>query len=233
MDLVSIVNTTCASDETPPRWANACWWNNRMWYGQTNDHNGRLVSMARFLDVVGHELTHGVINATAKLVYRNQSGALNESFADIFGILIANRYRAADPDDVSSWNWLIGNGLGDDGNALRDFADPASLGDPAHMDDYVATLADLGGVHVNSNIHNKAVHGLLTATDARGMPVLMVDELAIILYLALCHLPSLATFADAREKAREVAKVYLSADAERASVVDAAIAAAYDAVAIS
>ena len=232
MELVSIVNTTSASDETPPGWRNACWWKKQMWYGQVEDAQGRLVSMARHLDVIGHELTHGVIETTANLVYRDQSGALNESFADIFGILIANRHKASVPGDVSTWTWTIGAGLGGGGKPLRDFADPASIGDPAHMDDYLHTTADVGGVHTNSNIHNKAVHVLLTSVGEDGEPSLSVDEVATVMYLALAHLPKLATFADAREKAIEVAKVFFSGDPEQADRVETTIAAAYDSVGI-
>lgn len=233
MELVSIVNTTCAKDQDPPGWMNACWWDNRMWYGQVKDDSGRLVSLALYLDVIAHELTHGVIDTTSGLIYRNQSGALNESFADIFGILIANSYRASDPADVSTWDWRMGAGLGRNGSPLRDFADPASVGDPDHMKDYVKTIADLGGVHTNSSIHNKAVHALLSHVDAEGKPTLSVEEVATILYLALVHLPKAATFADAREKAIDVAKVYFSGDSDRSTVVEAAIVEAYDSVGIS
>jgi hypothetical protein len=57
-----------------------------MWYGQIR-RGDRLVSLSRYLDVIGHELTHGVVEATSNLVYQTQSGALNESFADIAGVI--------------------------------------------------------------------------------------------------------------------------------------------------
>jgi Zn-dependent metalloprotease len=151
---------------------------------------------------------------------------------DIFGILIANANQAPVPDDVSTWDWRMGDGLGGQGRPLRNFADPASLGDPAHMDDYVHTTFDLGGVHTNSNIHNKAAHALLTAVDDQGNRVLSVRDAATVLYLALCHLPKMGTFGDAREKALDVAKVYFSGDEDRADAVALAIAGAYDSVGI-
>ena len=87
MELVSVVNVTVPSETPPPQWFNAVWWQKRMWYGQTVDANGKLHSFSRFLDVIAHELTHGVTENTSNLVYKDQSGALNESFSDIFGIM--------------------------------------------------------------------------------------------------------------------------------------------------
>jgi hypothetical protein len=116
------------------------------------------------LDVVGHEFTHGVIESSAGLIYENQAGALNESYADVFGALID---RA---------NWTIGEQVVksppypitylrslEDPNADNsyDAADPlASVGQPAAMDEYAnlpnSRRADNGGVHVNSGIPNRA-----------------------------------------------------------------------------
>ena len=115
MDLISLVNTTAESMETPPSLLNAFWFRRRMWYGQIM-RGGRLVSLSRFLDVIGHELTHGVIETTSNLVYATQSGALNESFADVAGVIISNWYTAPDAEDVGTWNWQIGAGLRSDGH---------------------------------------------------------------------------------------------------------------------
>lgn len=101
MDLVSLVNVTAASMQSPPSLLNAFWWQRKMWYGQTM-RGGRLVSLSRYLDVIAHELTHGVIESTSNLVYATQSGALNESFADIAGVIISNWYTAPDPKDVGT-----------------------------------------------------------------------------------------------------------------------------------
>lgn len=233
MELISIVNTTYADQQPPPVWVNAAWWKGRMWYGQSKDSQGRLVSMARFLDVIAHELTHGVTATTSGLLYQGQSGALNESYSDVFGVIIANSHRAPTPGDVTTWDWRIGPGLGPGGDPLRHFADPTSVGDPDHMDQFLVTTADHGGVHTNSNIHNKAVHVLLSAVDAQGDPVLSVDDVATIMYLALVRLPKLAKFTDAREKAVEVAKVMFSGDAQRSAQVVGTIEAAYTSVGIN
>jgi bacillolysin/neutral peptidase B len=232
MDLQSIVNCTDPASGTPPQWINACWWQGRMWYGQLSDASGQLVSLSRYLDVIAHEITHGVIETTSNLVYRDESGALNESFADIFGVIIANINRAPIPDDVSTWDWEIGAGLGGNGGPLRHFADPASIGDPAHWRDRYQGTADYGGVHTNSNIHNKAIYELLVAKDAAGAPVLTVTEASILLYLTLVSLLSSASFADARAELTAVAKTYFAGDPNRQAAVTTAIDDAYDHVGI-
>lgn len=233
MELLSVVNATCAQETSPPEWLNACWWEGRMWYGQAKDASGRLVSWSRYLDIIAHELTHGVIENTAGLLYENQSGALNESFADIFGIIIANSYRAKKFADVTTWEFRVGVGLGDNGGPLRDMADPTKTGDPAHMDHAYKGRQDFGGVHTNSNIHNKAVHGVLTAVDQSGQPVMTVNEATTLLYLTLSHLKPRSNFHDARDTMIEVAKVYFMGTPDKAKAVEGVIDEAYDQVGIS
>jgi Zn-dependent metalloprotease len=124
------------------------------------------------MDVIGHELTHGVVQYSADLVYQGQSGALNESVADVFGSLVkqyALGQRAADAD------WLIGAGLfgpGVRGTALRSLKAPGTAYDdprlgrdpqPGVMEDYVETDKDDGGVHINSGIPNRAFQLLAVA----------------------------------------------------------------------
>ncbi|MGN9163281.1 M4 family metallopeptidase [Clostridium sulfidigenes] len=124
------------------------------------------------LDVVGHEMTHGIVEYTAGLVYEYQPGALDESMADVFGVLISsyNKYNVAnggtwkfDPAD-----WVVGDDIytpNIQGDALRSLADPTLYGQPAHMDNYVTGLpntedGDYGGVHDNSGIPNKAAYNI-------------------------------------------------------------------------
>lgn len=215
MDLVSIVNCTYSADEPPPQWHNAVWYDNKMWYGQDEAPNGLLRSYSRFLDVIAHELTHGVTEYTSNLVYKNQSGALNESFSDIFGIVIAN-WDPTNPDrDVNSWTWELGAGLGDNGKPLRNLMDPTSTGDPDHMDNYLVTTRDSGGVHTNSNIHNKAAYNVFTATDDNGARVFRPMEAAELFYLCLSRLSSLATFSDTLNALLEVASVYYAGDEQK------------------
>jgi bacillolysin/neutral peptidase B len=215
MDLVSIVNCTYSADEPPPQWHNAVWYDNKMWYGQDKGSDGQLRSYSRFLDVIAHELTHGVTEYTSNLVYKNQSGALNESFSDIFGIVIAN-WDPRNPDrDVSSWTWQLGAGLGSNGTPLRDLSDPRSTGDPDHMNDYLVTTRDSGGVHTNSNIHNKAAYNVFTATDASGARVFRPMEAAELFYLTLSRLSNLATFSDTLDALIEVAAVYYAGNPQK------------------
>ncbi|MGY1960784.1 M4 family metallopeptidase [Nocardia gipuzkoensis] len=227
MDLVSLVNATATSMERQPGLLNAFWWQRKMWYGQLR-RGGRLVSLSRYLDVIGHELTHGVIESTSNLVYATQSGALNESFADIAGVIINNWYTAPKRDDVGTWNWEIGAGLRGDGRPLRDFADPTRPGHPKHMDQFRAlgpgerpgSTNDQGWVHINSNIHNKAVHNVLTMSK-NSERVFSVQDVAVLTYLAMARLTARATFAEALQSMVDVAQTYFGGDPDRKDKIDA------------
>jgi len=212
MELISVVNCTYSADEPPPQWHNAVWYDNRMWYGQVNDGNGGFRSYSRYLDVIAHELTHGVTQFTAGLVYKNQSGALNESFSDIFGVIINNWYTVGADSKTDGWNWEIGPGLGKQGLPLRDLSNPKRTGDPDHMKEYHTTSGDNGGVHTNSNIHNKAAYNVLTAKGADGQPVFPPRDVAVLYYLSLSRLGSLATFSNAFQALIDVAKTFYSGD---------------------
>ncbi|CUU55866.1 Thermolysin metallopeptidase, catalytic domain [Parafrankia irregularis] len=149
---------------------NAFWNGRQMVFG---DGDGELFN--RFtvsLDIIGHELAHGVTEDEAQLMYLNQSGALNESMSDVFGSLVRQFQRGETAEQA---DWLIGASLLTDavqGVALRSLKEPGTayddpvLGDdiqPAHMDDYVRTNADNGGVHINSGIPNKAFYNVAIA----------------------------------------------------------------------
>lgn len=220
MRLVSMVNCTFSRHGQPPEWRNAVWWKNRMWYGQVRSGEA-FRSYARHFDVIAHELTHGVTETTSNLVYRDQSGALNESFSDIFAIMIKNWYPG-EPNALATWNWQLGPGLARNGGPLRDLSDPTQTGDPDHMDDFLVTTDDDGGVHTNSNIHNKAAFNLLTATDAAGNSILTPGEVAILYYLTLTRLNRLADFSDCLRILRSVAMTYFTGDpswpAKRAAI---------------
>jgi hypothetical protein len=124
------------------------------------------------LDVIGHELTHGVTELTAGLTYRGQSGALNESISDVFGSLVRQHVLGQRADEA---DWLIGADLLTDavqGVALRSLAAPGTAYDdpvlgkdpqPSHMDGFVQTSDDNGGVHINSGIPNHAFYIAATA----------------------------------------------------------------------
>jgi Zn-dependent metalloprotease len=149
---------------------NAFWNGEQMVYG---DGDGTLfTAFTGPLEVTGHELTHGVTQHTADLTYAGQSGALNESISDVFGSLIKQYHLGQTADQA---DWLIGQGLlasGVHGTALRSMKAPGTAYDdpnlgkdpqPAHMDGYVETDSDDGGVHINSGIPNRAFYLAATA----------------------------------------------------------------------
>lgn len=192
MELVSVVN--CTYDQKPPNWTNAVWHEDRMWYGQVKNGSGKFESYSRYLDVIAHELSHGVTRKTAKLKYLHQSGALDESFSDIFGIVVKN-LNGPNPKDVSKWDWEIGSGL-KDGGPLRDLSDPKRVDQPDHMDDYAAKpdADDFGGVHTNSGIPNKAAYNVFMAKDPVGDFLFEPEDVAFLYYRTLLHLTEFATF---------------------------------------
>lgn len=233
MPLISLVNCRYRPVGASQEWANAVWFKDRMWYGQRMDAGlGRLASYSRFLDVIAHELTHGVTQSTCNLVYRDQSGALNESMSDIFGVIIANWDRHSDDGGkVDAWTWIIGAGLSRTGGPLRDMSDPASLGMPDHMKDYSTTTADNGGVHTNSNIHNKAAFLVLTASDAQGRVFTPID-VARLYYWTLQRLNDRATFDKVLLELIDVVSSVNAGDPATRDRKIAAIRAAYGAVGI-
>jgi bacillolysin/neutral peptidase B len=233
MKLINVVNCTSPADEPPPTWHNAQWWGNRMWFGQAVADDGTLISFARFLDITAHELTHGVTKFTSDLLYRDQSGALNESFSDIFGILVKN-WEANDPDggDVTNWDWEFGAGLGANGLPLRDMSDPTRTGDPAHMNDYHVTAQDEGGVHTNSNIHNKAAYNVLTTIDDQGQRLFTPREVALLYYNALIRLGRFDGFGETLIILVDVASSMYAGELAVRDAKVAAIRAAYGATGI-
>jgi Zn-dependent metalloprotease len=186
------------------RYDNAFWNGVQMVYG---DGDGLLFSrFTRCLDVVGHELTHGVTQYEAGLDYHGQSGALNESFSDVFGSLVKQwrlKQTAAQAD------WLIGAGLFTPtvhGAALRSMKAPGTAYDdprlgkdpqPATMKDYRKLAddegGDYGGVHINSGIPNRAFYLVATQLGGRAW-----ERAGRIWYDTLCNrMAAKATFVDA------------------------------------
>jgi Zn-dependent metalloprotease len=142
---------------------NAFWDGTQMVMG---DGDGEIFnSFTSSLSVIAHELGHGLLQYTTNLQYQGQSGALNESIADVFGALV-EQFVAG--DDAAHASWLIGKGLftkAVTGVALRSMIEPGTayndsiLGkdpQPATMAEYVKTTEDNGGVHLNSGIPNRA-----------------------------------------------------------------------------
>jgi len=174
MTLISTVRF-CPIGYTCP-YANAFWDGSQMAYG---------AGYAQADDVVGHELTHGVTEMTSNLFYWYQSGAINESFSDLWGEFIDLTNTGG--NDAPGVRWLMGEdipGLG----AIRNMADPPAKGDPDKMTSpnyYFAPYGeDGGGVHHNSGINNKAVYLMTDGGSFNGYTVtgLGITKVAAIYY---------------------------------------------------
>ncbi|MFZ5764812.1 MAG: M4 family metallopeptidase [Thermodesulfobacteriota bacterium] len=156
-------------------YSNAYWSSSRrqMVYG---DGDGiRWLPLAYALDIVGHEFTHAVTSNTARFVYAEQSGALDEAFADFFGVMITNDEEIVD--------WQMGEGVYTplrSGDALRDLSDPPRFGLPDHMDDFIPLRAgeqpdpdknDMGWLHYNCGIPAKAAYLAVAGGEHHGIRV--------------------------------------------------------------
>jgi Zn-dependent metalloprotease len=145
-------------------------YNNAGWNGRVmvfGDGDGmRFTDFTKSLDVIGHELTHGVVDNTAGLTYHNQPGALNESMSDVFGSLVKQWKKK---ETAAQADWLIGAEVFTPligGDALRSMKKPGEAHardpQPAHMDNFARMPDDEdndnGGVHINSGIPNKAFY---------------------------------------------------------------------------
>ena len=201
---------------------NAFWDGNEMVYG---DGDGTTYTyLSGDLDIVGHEMTHAVISNTADLQYDDQSGALNESLADTFGVLIEtySRDNAAN-GGVWSFNpaeWVIGDDVytpNIKGDAVRSLSNPALYNQPDNMSKYVYSsdneAGDYGGVHTNSGITNKAAY--LIASNI-GM-----EKTARIYYRALTDYMDMSTdFQGAEDCLIQAAADLYGEDCTEAKVVN-------------
>jgi Zn-dependent metalloprotease len=179
--------------------------NNAFWNGQQmayGDGDGEV--FRRFtgsLEVIGHELTHGVQSFTSNLTYQGQSGALNEHFADVFGILVRQWKEGTSAEESS---WVIGKELlvpAPTRRGIRDMEHPGTaylndpdLGDdpqPASMKGLYTGPKDSGGVHINSGIANRAF--VLTAKALGGSAWEVAGR---IWYETLLQLHSTSQFID-------------------------------------
>ncbi len=204
---------------------NAFWNGAQMVYG---DGDGTL--FRRFtisVDVIGHELTHGVTAREANLDYRDQPGALNESISDVFGSLVKQRVLG---QTAAEADWLIGEGLFTPkvkGVALRSMKAPGTAYDdsvlgrdpqPSHMKDFVQTTDDDGGVHINSGIPNHAFYLAATALGGNAW-----EKAGRIWYVALSdRLKATSDFAEAGRLTAAVAADLFGASSPEARAVESA-----------
>ncbi len=182
------------------RYDNAFWNGQQMVYG---DGDGQIFRrFTRSLEVIGHELTHGVSQFEAGFEYHGESGALSEHFSDVFGILVRQRKRR---ETAETSDWIVGRGLFEPrvkGVGIRSMKAPGTAYDdpvlgkdpqPAHMRDYVETWDDNGGVHINSGIPNRAFYEASMRIGGYAW-----ERAGRIWYLALCdRLRSRSAFGDA------------------------------------
>jgi Zn-dependent metalloprotease len=207
MDLVSTVHYGQSYD-------NAFWDGKQMTYGDGDEdlpESQRLFNRFTIaIDIIAHELTHGVTQYEAGLVYRNQPGALNESFSDVFGALVKQRQRNQTATEA---DWIIGEGLftrNISASGIRSMKAPGTayndpkLGkdpQPAHMRDIYKGSDDNGGVHINSGIPNYAFY--LTARELGGYAW---EKAGRIWYITLRDkLRPTSTFWDAARETYQVA----------------------------
>lgn len=227
------------------KWNNAAWNGKQMLYG---DGDGTYFSsLAGGMDVAGHEMTHGVITNSADLTYENESGAINESLADIFGCLAQMNARGT----ASEADWEIGEDIytpnipGDGG--LRSLSDPKTKSVPAaygmkdnrypdhYQDRYLGTL-DKGGVHINSSINNKAAYLISEGGEHYGVKVEGINRSKAekIFYRALTmYLTPSSGFRDMRNAAIQAAKDLYPDKNGQPSAETKTVMAAYDAVGVS
>jgi Zn-dependent metalloprotease len=204
---------------------NAQWNGRQMIYG---DGDGRLFNrFTSCVDIIAHELTHGATQYTAALVYSAESGALNEHFSDVFGVLVK---QYAEKQTAAKADWLVGAGLLTarvNGAAVRSMKAPGTAYDdgvlgkdpqPAHMRDFKKTHDDNGGVHLNSGIPNHAFYLAAAALGGRAWEVA-----GRIWYVALTtKLRGRATFRDCARATHAVAgELYGSASEPQRAVAQA------------
>src|SRR5688572_17895560 len=225
MPLVSSVHAGQSFD-------NAFWEGSQMVYG---DGDGLIFQrFTRSLDVVGHELTHGVVQYTSGLVYQSQSGALNEHFSDVFGVLVRMFKRKIKVNNATDRSWLIGAELlvpAPTRKALRSMKDPGTafandpdLGtdpQPQHMKNYLnlplTEGGDWGGVHINSGIPNKAFY--LAATAVGGYAW---EKVGKVWYEVMQNLQPYAEFADAASQCRSVSRGMFGTTSREAKAIHSA-----------
>jgi Zn-dependent metalloprotease len=168
---------------------NAFWNGFQMFYGD---------GFASADDVVGHEMTHGVIQHNANLLYWGQSGAINESLADVMGEIVDHRNPG--PGDKPT-SWTVGEDLPI--GAVRDMQKPSRFGQPDAMNSplYVGGIDDNGGVHTDSGVGNKAFYLISQGGTLNGKTIAGIDGARLTktatLYLAVIqHLVSGSDYAD-------------------------------------
>jgi thermolysin len=169
------------------------------------------------LDITAHELTHAVTDSSSRLIYLNESGALNEAFSDIMGTSVEFFFQPVGPG-VGQADFLLGEdsirspigGL----NGTRSLVNPAVFGDPDHYSIRFTGTADNGGVHINSGIANHAFYLAVAGGTNRvsglavtGVGLANMEQIEKVFYRAFTLLmPANSTFATARAATIQAAR---------------------------
>jgi bacillolysin len=197
--------------------------------GQTWDY------LAGGLDVVAHELSHGVTEYSANLIYRNESGALNEAFSDMMGTSTEFFFQPAGNGPLRA-DYLMGEDVVRPGG-LRSMANPGAFGDPDHYSKRFLGSADNGGVHTNSGIPNHAFYLAIEGGTNRtsGIAVQGVgganrEQIEKVFYRAFTQLmPANSTFSVARAATIQAARDLYGSN----SAAERAVTAAWTAVGVN
>jgi bacillolysin len=201
-----------------------------MMYGDGDGRN--YTYFAGALDVVGHEMSHGVTQYSANLIYQDEPGALNEAFSDIMGASIEFFYQSQRPPTKQP-NWLIAEDitLGFPGY-IRSLNNPSGIGDPDHysLRKFIGTNTDNGGVHFNMTIATHAFYLAVAGGQNRvskqtvtGVGMSNIERMEKIFYRGWVFLmPANSKFTDARAATLQAATdLYGSGSNERAQVLAA------------
>lgn len=180
--------------------------------------------MSGAIDIVAHELAHGVTDFTSDLIYRNESGALNEAFSDIMGTSVEFYFQPPGTGSQRA-DYLCGEDIARPGG-IRSLADPRAFGHPDHYSIRFTGVSDNGGIHINSGIANHAfylaIEGGANRTSGlgvQGVGAANREQIETVFFRAFTEmLPSNATFATARGATIQAARdLYgASSPAERA-----------------
>jgi Zn-dependent metalloprotease len=207
------------------KYDNAFWNGDQMVYG---DGNGEIFQrFTKSIDVIAHELTHGVTQYEANLIYFGEPGALNESMSDVFGCLVKQKVKNQTADQA---DWIIGEGLFTPkvkGVGIRSMKAPGTAYDdpvlgkdpqPDHMKKIYIGFKDNGGVHINSGIPNRAFY--LAAMEIGGYAW---EKAGKIWYRSLCdRLRRRSTFQSAAKMTMQVAgELYGEGGKEQKAVANA------------
>jgi len=182
------------------------------------------------LDIVAHELTHGVTSSSSDLIYMNESGALNEAFSDIMGIAVEFFFQTPGAG-IGQADYLLGEDSfrtpGGGVNGVRSAVNPLTFGDPNHYSNRYTGSADDGGVHINSGIVNHAFYLAIeggTNTTSRlsvqGVGAANREQIEKAFYRAFVFLlPASADFSTARAATIQAARDLYGANSAAATAI--------------